>query len=459
MKTNTRIYYCHSHKCPASCKAKVFRRCLISAVILVGCANMSGGAETEIFLTLGDVFERVEVDNLRVLFNRESIEDARQAALRDRAALLPKINLQAFQARTQIANVGTGFADFAPRFPPLERFDAKIVGELSILNAKDLATWRLSKYQFEISRIDYQAQLQEIFSQTARAYFTHLRNLRRMEVFDSDIERDRVLLDLAQSQFQAGVTSLIDVTRAEVQLASDRKERLQQDTVVMQSELELIKILNLDIETSIHLDDNDPVEALAAQAGELALQDILNARPDYRKTSHELKRNRFARKAAGWEILPTIQLFGEWGYASEKAFDGRDEEAWLGGVAVTIPIFEGFRIQSNKRRASALVRLQEYALRDLELRVKSEYRLARQDVRSRFAQIDIARNKLALSERELDLARTRFTQGVADNRDVVDAQANLAGASDELVESIYQYNLSRLLLSSILGEVRLLLTF
>lgn len=459
MKTVTYTFNRHSHKCSGSGKAKLFLRSLLWAVLLTGSSGSSSGAGPEVFLTLRDVFDRVEVENFQVLLNRESIEDARQAALRDRAALLPKISLEAFQARTQFSNVGTGFSDFAPRFPPLNRFDAKITGVLSLLNPNDLATWRLSKYQHEISELAYRERLQEILDQTARAYYTHLRNLRRMEVIDANIERDRVLLDLARTQFQAGVTSPIDVTRAEVQLAANRKERLQQETVVMQSDLELKKILNFDLSITLQLDDREPAETLAALAGDDTLQDILDARPDYLKTSYELKRNRFARKAAGWEILPTIQLFGEWGYASEKAFDGRDEEAWLGGVAFTVPIFEGFRIQSNKRRANALIRLQEYAVRDIELRVKSDHLLARQDVQSRFAQIDIARRKLELSDEELDLARTRFTQGVADNRDVVDAQANLAGAGDELVESIYQYNLSRLALAGIRGDARLLLSF
>lgn len=458
MKTVIHAYNRHSHKYPGSGKAKL-PGSLLLAVLLIGASGSSIGAGPEVFLTLRDVFDRVEVENFQVLVNRESIEDARQVALRDRAALLPKISLEAFRARTQIASVGTGFADFAPRFPPLSRFDAKITGELSLLNANDLATWRLSKYQYEISELTYRERLQDILDQTARAYFTHLRNLRRMEVFDANIERDRVLLDLARTQFQAGVTSPIDVTRAKVRLAADHKERLQQETIIMQSDLELKKILNFDLGITLQLDDREPAETLAARAGEDTLQDILEARPDYLKASYELKRNRFARKAAGWEILPTIQLFGEWGYAAEKAFDGREEEAWLGGVTFTVPIFDGFRIQSNKRRASALVRLQEYALRDIELRVKSEHLLARQDVQSRFAQIDIARRKLALSEEELDLARTRFTKGVADNRDVVDAQANLAGSGDELVESIYQYNLSRLFMASIRGDARLLLDY
>ena len=84
--------------------------------------------------------------------------------------------------------------------------------------------------------------------------------------------------------------------------------------------------------------------------------------------------------------------------------------------------------------------------------------LALQDARSRYDQIGITRKRVELSVEELDLASTRFTEGVADNREIIDAQAALAEASDEMVEIVYQYNLSRLSLARAKGDVRLLLS-
>ena len=56
------------------------------------------------------------------------------------------------------------------------------------------------------------------------------------------------------------------------------------------------------------------------------------------------------------------------------------------------------------------------------------------------------------------VARTRFLEGVADNREIIDAQAALAGSNDEMVEAVYQYNLSRLELAMVRGDVRLVVT-
>ena len=52
------------------------------------------------------------------------------------------------------------------------------------------------------------------------------------------------------------------------------------------------------------------------------------------------------------------------------------------------------------------------------------------------------------------LAQQRYQQGVADNREVVEAQNRLAIADDNFVEAIYQYNLSRVELARARGDVR-----
>jgi outer membrane protein TolC len=72
--------------------------------------------------------------------------------------------------------------------------------------------------------------------------------------------------------------------------------------------------------------------------------------------------------------------------------------------------------------------------------------------------VGVAEKSLALSMEELQLAQRRFEQGVADNREIVDAQNRLALASDNLNEAIYQYNLSRVELARTRGDVRVVLS-
>ena len=121
---------------------------------------------------------------------------------------------------------------------------------------------------------------------------------------------------------------------------------------------------------------------------------------------------------------------------------------------MSLPVFDGLRTGALTRLALSRRRAQELRLRDLEQAVSIEVRLALQNVRSRLAQVAVAETSLRLAEDELRLALTRFEQGVADNREIIEAQNRLVIAGDNRVEAIYQYNVSRVELARARGSVR-----
>ena len=125
-------------------------------------------------------------------------------------------------------------------------------------------------------------------------------------------------------------------------------------------------------------------------------------------------------------------------------WDDRDkQDQWAFGVGVSVPIFDGLRTTANRRIALSRQRAQETRLHHPELQISSELRLAVQDTGSRNAQVTVAEKSLRLAQEELRLAQQRYQQGVADNREVLEAQNRLAQAADNLVDAVFSYNLSR----------------
>lgn len=406
-------------------------------------------------LRLSDVLDRIASQNLTVLLNREVVEETLQRSYAVRAALLPEINLDLSQWRTQ--NAGVNNTGNNPRRGPQNRFDVLVTGSMPLVDLNKIADYRLAKLGYEISELRYQELMQIVLTEAAGVFFLHLRNLHRLDVIDANIERDEVLLDIARQRFDVGVATQLDVTRAEVQLSGDRLSRLQQETEVYRSEQLLKRLLDVDLDSELLLIDPSEDRPKPPVAPVESLESILLARPDYREALAEQEQNRLARRAADWQRLPTLQLYSEYGYAAQTFLSGNFENQWAMGAAVSMPIFEGFRIRANRLQADARIRAQDYYLRDLENEIGNQYRVVRAELESRFKQIQIAEERIRLSRLELELATSRFEEGVADNREVVDAQSNLAQSEDELVEALFQYNLSRLELARTLGNVRLLL--
>jgi outer membrane protein TolC len=296
--------------------------------------------------------------------------------------------------------------------------------------------------------------LQNVLATVAQTYFLHQRNLQRIAVLDSNIERARALLDLAQRQLNAGVATQIDVTRAEAQLAVTEQARLQQDTTVVQSELQLKRLLDIDAGAVLQITPFNVRRIHQDLFGSSYDKTAFEQRADYIRTRKALDQNKAQLRAVAFEQIGSLDAFGEYGQVGTEPFGGKHETAWVGGVSLSVPLFDGLRTQANKRVALAQVRAQEFRLRSLELLISSELRLAAQDARSRFAQVEVAERSLRLAQDELELARRRYEQGVADNREVVEAQNRFAQASDNRVEAVYQYNLSRLELARAKGDVR-----
>ena len=104
-----------------------------------------------------------------------------------------------------------------------------------------------------------------------------------------------------------------------------------------------------------------------------------------------------------------------------------------------------FRLQLRQRKAEAE-----------NLRGQIDY-----DVSSAFLnltaakeQVDVATRNIALANENLGRSKDRFTSGVTDSVEVVQAEQSLASANDQYITSLYSNNFAKLSLARALGVAR-----
>lgn len=409
-------------------------------------------------LSLELVFNYIEAENLTVLLNREAIEEALQNAYFARADLLPQVSLRLSQNRSRIVNdFGSGDTTFSNSL-----FNAQITGSLVVFDLTKIAGYQQAKMGIKISTFNYNAILQQVLTAAGTSYFTHIKNLRGLNVIDANLEEAKLLLDLAKTRFNVGVASPIDVTRAEVQVAIYERQRLEQQVLIKQSELNIKRLLDIDTDQiiiipSIKLAKDLPEPSISPPP----LNSVLVNRYDYLKSAEILALNQYQAKTANWAYYPSVSLepgANSWGFATPWPFEGRWAPEWSVTLTLSMPIFDGFRIRSDILRKESIVRQQKDALLDLANTINTEISLNAFALETRYKQIGLVRRQVALAEQELQLAKTRFKEGVADNLEVVNAQTSLALAADDLVEIVFLYDNARLEWARTLGDVRLILT-
>lgn len=432
------------------------RIALLGLALLSGlsAARLAGAQAAPDVLTLEEALGTVERVNLNVLLSRESVAQALEAVRQQRANVLPLINGTVTQRRSQGVSIATVVVASGR---PASRFDALVTGSFAAFDPELLSALKGARLNATLAQTNFRAIVQDVLADVAAGYFAHLRNLRRLDVLDANISRARSLLDLARNQLNAGVATQIDVTRAEAQLAVAEQSRLQQETAVYESELILKRLLDVEPGAAVRFEDFRVQQIKPELFAFSEQRTAFEQRADYLAAQQAVDIAKTAVRTASLQRLPALTFTGNYGVASANFDDDSKQEQWSAGVGLAMPLFDGMRISSDRRIALSRQRAQELRLRNLELQISSELRLAVQDAGSRNAQIAVAEKNLRLAQEELRLAQQRYQQGVADNREVVEAQNRLAIADDNLVEAAFQYQLSRVELARARGDVRSIL--
>lgn len=430
-------------------------RMALLRVVLAGIASIGIGfaAENSTTVTLEQALGSVERVNLAVLLSRETAAQALETVAQQRGTLLPILNGSIQQRRTQNVSIGTVVTSSGR---PTSRFDALVTGSVGVFDAELWSVFKSARLGANVAQANYQAVVQSVSADVAENYFAHLRNQRRLAVLDANITRARALLELARNQLNAGVATQIDVTRADAQLAQAEQARLQQLTAVVASELFLKRLLDIHPATELRLEN---FQVRRTQQELFVFSDQKTAfekRADYLAAQKALEQAKVNVRTATLQRLPSLGLSGNYGLASPKFDDNDKQEQWGLTIGLGMPLFD-MRIGPDRRIALSRQRAQEARVHALELQISSEMRLAAQDATSRNAQVVVAEKGLSLAREELRLAQQRYQQGVADNREVVEAQNRLAIAEDNLVEAEFQLNLSRVELARVKGDVRAVL--
>lgn len=427
--------------------------CQIVLSATLSAADIDEGLPSSpLHLSIEDLIERVKNQNLQVLVNKESVMRALEQSYQRRAALLPQFSLRAQQTRQQLAR---GFTSEEFVSTPFNSFGSRIEASLSVFDTQRYADFKIALLNKAIAEMDYEVATQDILEQAVLLYFTQLHDLRSVEIALGNLERGQSLLDLATQQFEAGAAVRIDVTRADVRVATERRSLMEAEIALQSSALEMKALLDLDLDQEISL-DRGIIEGFNAPPSIKrygSLEVLTELRPELQSQQKVLTQAELAKKAAAWQRLPTLELFADWGYDSARAFDDEEGEAWLVGLRARMPLWEGGRIAAEKREAGAALRQNEYRMRDLRNQVEREFKFSLLEMDSRYAQIEIARDEMRLGQDEVDQASERYREGLGDNRELIDAQTSLATAERSHLRAIYLYGLSRLAFARSIGSV------
>jgi outer membrane protein TolC len=130
---------------------------------------------------------------------------------------------------------------------------------------------------------------------------------------------------------------------------------------------------------------------------------------------------------------------------------GTSHGTFSAAAALNVPIFQGGRVRADTLQADSVVARRRAELADLGGRIDDEVRAASLNLTSSVDLVAVARSNVDLAHQALTQATDRFSSGIADNLEVVQAQETLAAADQSYIASLYAYNLAKLSLARSMG--------
>lgn len=407
-------------------------------------------------LTLGDAIQRGLKFNLGLLESGTATQTARAERMRALSVLLPQVTGSLVEAREQLNLRTLGFN--VPSNPYLNI--PAIVGPFSFTAAQAnvsakvfdwsaLRNLKSARANEEASKLSVQASRDLVVEAVANNYLGVIADASRVEAIQAQVNTGQAIYKRTADQKTAGLAAGIDVLRAQVQLKSEQQMLLAQQDQFEKDKLVLGRIIGLQPAQIFQLVDTAPFSPLTGITQEQAIGTALAQRPDYLSAKRLAEAAQLALDSARAEWYPTIALSGYYGDAGPTL--GNSHGVFVINGALNFNIFNGGRISADIEKARAALKDRSDELANQSAQIEVEVRNAFLDLKSAADQVAVARDNLTLANQILEQARDRFTSGVTDNIEVVQAQGSVAAANDSLIAALYAHNLAKVSLAKAMG--------
>lgn len=370
-------------------------------------------------------------------------------------------NLDLAQAKAKIreARARRGLAD-TDLYPSLDvsgsasKYKSSIVTDTGLTgelyDAGFDAGWELDIFggvrrSIEAAQGDLEAEIADIsdvlVSLTAEVGATYVQARTyqaRLQVALGNLDIQQQTLDLALSRFEAGLSDELPVQQARYNLA-DTRSQLPSLRSGLASAKNSLAIMTGQLPGAVHelLASTAPIPVPPTTVPVGVPAETIRRRPDIRRAERQLAAQTARIGQTTANLYPKFRLAGSIGLKALDSVDFLDTNngLWNIGPSVSWNVFDAGAIRRNIEVQTAI---QEQYLIGYETAVLGAVEEVESGLTA-YAQEQLRREELsravAAAERAEELARDRYTAGLVDFTDVLDAQRSLLSFQDQLATS------------------------
>ena len=417
----------------------------------------SGPATDQVVqLTLRDAIKMALRYNLGAIESGQNAQIARGQRLLALSGLLPQVSAGASENVEQVNLATFGLSGLKTGIPTVvgpfsySSVDASV--SQTLFSYESIQRFRAARTAEQAAQLSYQDILDVVTLTVGDAYLQIIEADSRIKAQEAQVQNARALYDRAADQVQAGTAPRIDATRTAVQLHTEEYNLTTARKNFAVAKLALGRAIGLPLGQEFELADTLPYSDITPMSVDDALQIAFKSRSDLRSALDSQKSAAQTLSAAKGERYPTVTVNGSYGDIGPTFGNSHGDFTFQAGIRV--PLFTGGRIKGDITQADAELRQKKAEAENIRGQIDQDIRTALLNLNAAKEQVEVAKQNVELANESLARSKDRFTSGVTDSVEVVQAEQALASANDQYITSLYNHNFAKLSLARALGVAR-----
>jgi outer membrane protein TolC len=288
--------------------------------------------------------------------------------------------------------------------------------------------------------------------QTIQAYYGVLLFRSAVSVADEEILALDEALRISEKKFSGGTATRFDVLTTQVRLSNAHNNRTDTQASLEKQEAMMRQLLGYDPGAPLVLSGDFGAPGQPPDLSATIAAGLKN-RPEMKLAHDSADSANTKLDAANRENRPTLAA-----NASAGVEDGQLPEMYsnrgyvAAGVSVSVPIFTGQRITGQRIEARADLRAAQSRIDELQRTIATDVSDALADLKAAMARLVNADTLVAQANEALNLAKTRYANGVITNFELLDAQSNARAAELARFQASYDCVIARHAVARAAGE-------
>jgi outer membrane protein TolC len=413
---------------------------------------------TTIDLSLKGAMERGLRYNLGLIESNQASADVRAERLRALSALLPQLSADARQGYENLSYKEIGLKlppiPGLPALPPTSGGfgyqDARVSFSQSLYNGELRNQYRARKRDEQASILSIQDSRDVIVFAVGTAYMQVIASAARVETAKAQLASAGELDRQTANRVKNEVSPEIDSIQAQVEKQSSEQRLTNATNQLEKDKLTLARIIGLAIDQDFGLSDPLAYHPLSGITSETATNEASRSRADLRSAEASVQAAAFTLRAQKAQRLPVVSVSADYGGGGANV--GNFNQVYTVAGNISVPIYTGGRIHADIQQAQADLVRQQAEYEDLKGRVAYDVRVAWLDLSASDSSVKVAERNRLLADRALSQSQDRYTNGVTNYLEVVQAQEAVTVASENYIQSLFSYNVAMISFARAIGH-------